>query len=360
MRIHLVRLLALAPLLASAGCKEVECGDGTIESDGACVPADQIVGTARCGNFTKLVGDTCVPAQEPTTCGPGTVREIDTATGLGTCKPDGGGGGGCGAPVTCPPPSTGKQTICGQLFDFGTRERFEATGAAGARCAAGASEGPCTVGIRAFDAIAFASNPGAVMPLDVGDTYIDDCGRFRLTDITLPPGPFIGLGIDDATVGPGGTTNIVGVATAKIPGTATKDFEGFVAPKALTDAWAAAGGPPLSGGIYAMVFRARSRGSAPNPGVTATRTGAPVPANDHYFAGCAALETSIDAGALATGGNGTALITGASVADGLAYSGSGPLPPECRYSTHAGASLPNILFVQVVRPINAVGMTCPL
>src|SRR5688572_1141172 len=156
MRISLVSLLASAALLASAGCKEVECGDGTIESDGACVPADQIVGTAKCGAFTELVGDTCTPTQDPTVCGAGTVREVDSATGIGTCKPDGGGGGGCGAPVACPPPSAGKQTICGQLFDFGTRERFEATGATGARCAPGATAGPCTVGIRAFDAIAFA------------------------------------------------------------------------------------------------------------------------------------------------------------------------------------------------------------
>jgi hypothetical protein len=363
MRIHLLCLLAPVALLAS-GCEGAECGDGTIERDGRCVPASETVGAARCGNGTMLVGDTCTPAREPTVCGPGTVREPDPQSGLVVCRPEGGGGGGCGAAITCPPPPAGKQTICGQLHDFETNERFEAPGALGERCAAGATTGPCALAIRAFDAIAFASNPGTAMPLAVEETYIDDCGRYRLAGITVPSGPFVGLGIDDAApgmAGPLGVTNVVGLATPRAPDTATRGLEAFVAPKATTDAWAASGGPPLSTGIYAMVFRARRTGTALGAGVTATLAGNPVmAANDHYFAGCSSLRTSIDAAANATGGNGTALITGASVAQGVNYSGTGGLPPECAYSTHAGASLPNILFVQVVRPINATGMTCPL
>jgi hypothetical protein len=361
MRIYLVSLLALAALLASAGCKDVECGDGTIESDGACVPADEIVGTAKCGAFTKLVGDTCTPAQEPTTCGPGTVREVDTQTGLGVCKPDSGGGGGCGAAISCPLPEMGKQTICGQLFDFATHDPFEENGALGTRCAPGATAGPCALGIRAFDAIAFAMNPGGAVPLEVGENSLDNCGRFRLSNITLPAGPFIGLGIDDADAamqGPAGVTNTIGVATAKIMNTATKNLEAFIAAKATTDAWAASGGPPMSGGIYTMVFRARSKGAALNPGVTMTRGGIAVPANDHYFAGCSTQAPSIDAAASVTAGNGTALFTGATL--GQAYSGAGGIPPECVYSSHAGGSLPFVLFVQVARPTNATGMTCPL
>jgi len=163
MRIFLLSLLAPAALLASEGCKAVDCGEGTIESGGTCVPADEIVGAAKCGKFTKLVGDTCTPEKDPTVCGPGTVREVDTATGVGTCKPDG-GGGGCGASITCPPPALGKQTICGQLYDIATHESFEATGATGARCAAGATSGPCALAIRAYDAVAFAMNPAGATP----------------------------------------------------------------------------------------------------------------------------------------------------------------------------------------------------
>ena len=68
--------------------------------------------------------------------------------------------------------------------------------------------------------------------------------------------------------------------------------------------------------------------------------------------------TSVDAAATTTAGNGTALFTAATL--GQAYSGAGGIPPECAYSSHAGVSLPFILFVQVARPTNATGMTCPL
>jgi len=363
MRSYLLTLLPLIALAPAAGCKEIECGDGTIERGGACVPATEIVGAAKCGTFTMLVGDTCTPTHEPTECGSGTVREIDPQTGLGICKP-GGGGSGCGAPIACPTPvDAGKQTICGQLYDVETNERFEAAGATGARCTAGATTGPCALAIRAFDAIVFASSPGTATPLAVEDTYIDDCGRYRLSNITPPANPFVGLGIDDAAMamaGPGGVTNAVGLATKTAAGTATPDLEAFIATKATTDAWAASGGPALSGGIYAMVFRARSKGAALSPGVTVTRNGSMIPANDHYLAGCSSLRTSVDTAAAATGGTGTALVTGASVAEGVAYSGTGGLPPECRYDTYAGASLPFILFTQVLRPTNATGMTCPL
>ncbi|HWO20704.1 MAG TPA: hypothetical protein VNO30_18180 [Kofleriaceae bacterium] len=364
MRVYLQSLLTAAALLPSGGCKAVECGEGTIESGGECVPADEIVSAAKCGPFTKLVGDMCTPVHDPTVCGPGTVRDVDPATGIGSCQPSSGAGGGCGAPIACPTPTAaGKQTICGQLYDFETSERFEATGATGARCTAVTADGPCALSIRAFDAIAFASNPQTAMPLAVEDTYVDDCGRYRLQHITAPSNPFVGLGIDDAAAagtGPAGITNIVGLATPRVPDSATRDFEAFIARKATTDAWAASGGPPLSGGVYAMVFRARSKGAALNPGVMATRSGATIPANDAYLGGCGSLRTAVDTAATATGGTGTALVTGASVNDSVVYSGTGGLPPECRYTVHAGASIPQILFVQVLRPTSNAGMTCPL
>jgi hypothetical protein len=368
MRIFLPSLLSsvlsLAMLHASAGCKEVECGTGTIERAGACVPADETVSNAKCGPFTKLVGDVCVPTHGPTVCQAGTTLPEVGSDGVTTCVGTGTGTGGCGTPVACPNPTAGdKQTICGQLFDFETNAPFVASGATGAQCTPGATTGPCALGIRAFDAIAFGTNPGTATPLAVAETYIDDCGRYRLADISVPAGPFIGLGIDDANMamqGPAGVTNTVGVATPKVAGTATKDFEGFIATKATTDGWTASGGPPLSGGIYAMVFRSTSTCTGNRAGVTVTRQGAPAPANDTYFPAAQTTRTTVDTTASSTGANGTVLVINASVAESLAYSGTAGLPAECRYSTHAGASLPNILFIQVARPINAAGMTCPL
>lgn len=353
----LILSIVVVPWLA-AGCKSVECGDGTIERGGACVPADDTVSEAKCGPFTELAGGVCVPMFPPTVCDDGTtLPDVDPATGVTTCI--GTGTGGCSAPIACPTPVAGKQTICGQLFDFETNQPFAASGAMGTRCTGAATSGPCALAVRAFDAISFGMNPSTAVPLVVDETYVDDCGRYRLADITVPGGPFIGLGIDDANMamaGPAGVTNTVGAATAKAAGEATRSFEAFVAPKTTTDAWAASGGPPMSGGIFAMVFRAGKTGAANQAGVT--RAG-PTVGSNYYFTAAQATRTTVDPAAIVTGANGTALVTGASLAQGFTFTGTG-LPPECQYSSHAGIALPFILFIQVARPINAPGMTCPL
>ena len=353
----LILSIVVAPLLA-AGCKSVECGEGTLERGGACVPADDTVGDAKCGPFTELIGTVCVPMFPPTVCQDGTtLPDVDPATGVTTCV--GTGGGSCDAPIACPNPTAGKQTICGQLFDFQTSQPFAASGAVGTRCTTAATSGPCALVIRAFDAIAFGTNPSTAVPLAVGESYIDDCGRYRLGDITVPPGPFIGLGIDDANMamaGPAGVTNTVGVATQKAPGVATKSFETFVAPKATTDGWTATGGPPMSGGVFAMVFRAGKTGAAHQSGVT--RAG-PAVGTNYYFIAAQDTRTTIDSAATVTGANGTVLVTGATLLQGFTYTGTGGLPAACQYSSHAGIALPFILFIQILRPIDN-GMTCPL
>lgn len=360
MRVWILSVV-IVPLLET-GCNSVECGDGTIERSGTCVPADQTVSDAKCGPFTMLVGGVCVPMFPPTVCDDGTtLPDVDPATGVTTCI--GTGNAGCSAPIACPNPSAGdRQTICGQLFNFETNQPFAASGATGAQCTAGATTGPCALGVRAFDAIAFGTNPSTATPLAVAETYIDDCGRYRLADISVPAGPFIGLGIDDANMamqGPAGVTNTIGVAIPKVGGTATKNFEGFIATKATTDGWTGSGGPAMSGGIFAMVYRAGKTGATNRAGVTMTKGGLPAPANDFYFTAAQTTRTTVDAAATVTGANGTVLVTGATLADMMAYSGIGGLPPECKYSLHAGISLPFILFIQILRPEDN-GMTCPL
>lgn len=358
MRIYLLSLLPLAAL-ALSGCQSVECGDGTIERAGTCVRADETFSAAKCGAFTVLVGGVCKPMFDPTVCdGATTLADVDPATGVTTCI--GTGTGGCSAPIACPAPSTGKQTICGQLYNFETDQTFAATGATGARCQAGATAGPCALGIRAYDAVMFSMNPTGATPLSVADTYIDDCGRYRLTDVTLPASPFIGLGIDDAMAGPAGITNSTGVATPAAAGAATRNLEAFIAPKSTTDMWTASGGPPISGGIYAMVFRANSTGRNNRAGIAVSKNNMSASAFDYYFTAAQTTRATVDAIATTTGANGTGLVTGATLGDGTtAYNGTG-LPTECSYPGFPGVSLPFILFVQVLRPTNASGATCPL
>ena len=357
------RIVLLALLAAlSASCKSVDCGDGTTERNGHCVPSTETVGTALCGPFTELHGNQCEPTFPPTLCDPATTEPDVDEMGVTTCV--GTGAGGCAAKLACPAPSDGKQTICGQFYDFETNQPFAQAGATGAQCAAGATTGPCSLGIRAYDAVAFATNPLATTPLTTDAVYIDDCGRYKVPEIALPAGPFVALAIDDATAGSGGTTNPVGVATPKGANVATKDFEAFIVRKVTTDGWGSA--PSLGAGIYAAVYRGHRAGSDLVAGVTFTI--APMsnptamtsdPARDFYFATGSTNRTTLDPTANATTTNGTALASGANL--GEVYSGAGGgLPAQCIWEIHAGAAIPGAVFIQIFRPTNAPSMTCPL
>ena len=360
-------LLASMSSAGAAGCNNTECGPGTIAKAGKCEPADVTTGAAMCGPFTELQGDKCVPMFPPTVCDPSTTTpDVDPTTGVTTCV--GTGGGGCSAPFACPTPSSGtKQTICGQLYDLETNQPFAAPQASGAKCGTPTSSGPCALMIQAYDAIAFGMDPMTAQPLTNGGVEIDDCGRYRVKDIDIPSGPFIGLGIDDANttnMGPMGVTNTTGVATPKSGGAVTKDLEAWIVKASTTTSWQTTGGPPLSGGIYVAIFRTHKLGNgdplANQAGVSITKSGSTSPANDYYFVSTETNHTNIDAAATATGVNGTGLFTNASVNDNLVYSGVGGIADtvNCKWETHAAASLPFIVFLQVYRPQNQIGKTC--
>lgn len=356
-------LLALLTALA-AGCKNVDCGDGTTERNGICVPSSETVGTAQCGPFTELHGDRCVPIFPPTLCDPATTQPDVDELGVVTCI--GTGGGGCAAKLPCPVGTAGRQTICGQLYDFENNQPYAAASPTGTKCIPGATSGPCALGIKAYDAVAFAQ--GNTTALATGEIYIDDCGRYKVADIAQPAGPFIALAIDDADPtkpGPLGTTNAVGVATNKAPNTATKDFEAFIVKPSTTAAWGSSGGPvfDMTHGIYAPVFRGHRAGTDQVSGVTviiSPMVNPPTfmgdPARDYYFAADPRLTVSA---INATGPNGTALLSGASLTE--IYSGvGGGLPTECRWDIHGGASIGFVVFIQIFRPVNNGTATCSL
>ncbi len=353
-----------------AGCETTECGEGTIERNGACEPAEIVVTPAECGPFTRLEGTSCVPEFVPTVCDSQTTSgEVDPDTGVTSCVGLT-GGGGCGTPLPCPAPEAGKQTLCGRMYNFEDSELFQAENATGARCTymPPTATGPCSVGVRAFDAIALANDPMNAQPRPLDDFYMDDCGRFRLTGVANPSSPYLGLAFDDAApenAGPAGNTNIVGIAVAATTnGTSINNLEGYVVPVSTTTKWQTTGGPALSGGYYAPVFRQRRTGFLTQSGVTVLKfpnmTPTPVTANDFYFKAADVTRESIDntTPQNSTGANGTALVSGASLAD-TAYGGTGGLPAECRYSPQPGVTLPGIVFISIFRPTDAPGMTCP-
>lgn len=351
--------LASVAATTTTSCKSLQCAPGTIEQADRCVPADETVSSASCGAFTVLQGDVCVPQFPPTTCDPATTTaSTDPTTGVTTCIGTG-VPAGCMAPFACPTPAAGTQTACGQLYDLATGAPFTATAPTGALCTIGATaDGPCSVAIQAFDALGFASDPGTTPPLAVGELDIDDCGRFRITDITQPTGPLIALGLDDAAPasrGPAGTTQPVGVAFPAAPNTTTTNVEDFIVTSSTTDAWLASGGPSVGVGVYVAIFRAHLTGTANQAGVTVLQNGAPIPTDDFYFTAADSTRVTIDPAASATGPSGAALLINAVITDG--YSGSGGLATDCAWTPHPGAQVPGVVFVQTFRPQDSGG-TC--
>ena len=364
MRTHSILLSLFASLTVTAGCKDLECGDGTIERDGRCQPATTSTSAGMCGPFTELQGDRCAPQFPPTECDPATTEPtVDPETGVTTCI--GTGGGGCSAPFACPTPMMANRlTICGQIYDYETMAKFQAQDASGIVCDANnpAAAGPCALTINAYDAIQFATNPQTAVPINRGSLYIDDCGRYRVVDIdTNGTGPFIGLGIDDAAAfaNPAGVTVTVGVATPKSSPVVT-DFEGFIVKGSTVGMWQASGGPPLTGGIYVAAYRAHKLRAgidrhAPQADVTFAKSGVAVMDDDYYFQAALTTNTTVDPAANVTGMNGTALVKNRTIGEQPVFDGLGGLGAGCRWEPHAAASLPGIVFIQIFRKGDLIG-----
>jgi hypothetical protein len=342
-------LLALLAALTPS-CKTVDCGSGTTERNGNCVAATETVSAARCGPFTVLQGDTCVAMFPPTVCDPGTTAEdTDKGTGVTTCI--GTGVSGCSARIACPTGTGGKQTICGQIYDFETSLPFAQAGATGAQCSTGATTGPCALGVRAFDAGMITPTGGGA--LTTGPVYIDDCGRFRIPDVSQPGAPgLIVVGVDDiAQPGTMGLANPAGVSVAAAANGASKDVEAFLVKPATIAGWT---GPSLAAGIFALVFHSKLTGTELAAGVTMTRnTVAGDAAHTFYFASGAVNRTTLDASFHVTGANGTAFYSIASPAPTDMYSGTGGLPTGCVWEAHLAAAVPGQVFLQTFRPTGA-------
>lgn len=356
-------LLVLVTALAAA-CKSIDCGDGTAERDGVCVPANETVSAAACGPMTVLSGNVCVPSPQRM-CDPDTTEELVDVNNVHICV--GVGATGCAAKLPCLAPSDGKQTICGQLYDFENNEPFADAGATGTQCASGATTGPCALTIKSYDAVVFAMTGGG--ELATGPVYIDDCGRYKIPEITQPGPPgFIALGIDDTAppAGPSGVTMAVGVTTTAAPNTATKDFEAFIVRTPTYQGWVGSGAPMPPAGLYAPVFRGHRTGTDLAANVTVTFAPMSMPTNmapnrdrDFYFGAAATTRTTLDPAANLTGVNGTALVAGANLAE--VYSGAGGgIPSTCLWEVHAASAIPGAIFIQIFRPMNFPGMTCPL
>jgi hypothetical protein len=350
-------ILLAAASLAAVGCKSTDCGEGTVDRNGTCVPSNESFTAASCGPFTQLQGSICVPMFPPTVCDPSTTAPDIDATGVTTCIAT--GVTGCSVKLPCPTPAVGVQTVCGQIYDFETNQPFAQTGATGATCEPDATSGPCALRIGAYDALAFAGNPTS-MPLSTAS--IDDCGRYSISNIpvSMIQSQILLVKIDDAAsadVGPGGVTNPVGLTAAAVSG-ALKDFDAFVASSTTTAKWASSGGPAISTGILAAVYHGHSTGSDLAAGVTFKSFAGTAQTTVSYLSGT--TRSTVDPALTATAQNGTALVTITNGTTSDRYYGQGGIDATCMWSPQPGLTIPNALLIESFRPISVPGMTCSL
>lgn len=351
-------LLAAVPF-SQLGCSQLVCGDGTVERNGACRPADEQPGSATCGLGTELSpGGTCVPT-DPTVCDPATTEErFDPDTGVITCvgtNPD-----PCVADLPCPTPASGKLTLCGRIFDTETDESLRAPTATGTACnpAAPTADGPCSLKLQFYDALFFQQDPVGTLPLSAGSITIDDCGRYVGRDIGMTSSGFVGAAIDDA-MGVADTHILTGVATADAMAVPARGFRTYATRKSTDTLWSAAAQLPNGDtfeelGVLVMAFR---KGLTPQAGVKIQQNGNVVPANDFYFTDTTKARTMLDRTRDLTGANGTGLFIHGDAP--VPFTGTGGEPTGCHWPTALAATIPNVYFVQLKDAESNGGGPCP-
>jgi hypothetical protein len=371
MTTRLVRSAALglalvAPAWLAAGCQQLECAEGTIEQDGRCVPADGSYDDGICGPGTQLGdGGQCEPVYPPTLCDPDTTTEVidPEMPGVVVCQGEG-GGARCDAPLSCPTPGPNRMSICGQLYDVETDQPFRAPGLTDSSSPTvcgdtltAAGTGPCSFEVKFYDALQFANNPAAT-PLAInGEYYLDDCGRFRGTDIALPSLGFYGIGADDEySPSESGQYRLSGVAFPDAPGTARAGQKLYVTRISTDQAWSTALGfgdnSVLDRGVFMTVFYYQG---VPRPGVQVTDGGAVDSAADYYFSDVSLTQRSMPVAEPPTQMNGAALSFGSGLTE---RSGVGAEPAGCEWQSDLARAIPGVLFFSPRVPYDANEEEC--
>ena len=98
-----------------------------------------------------------------------------------TKRRDADGPNTCDQPLDCS--SAGMRAVCGQLIDAVTEQPFQRIGATGAVCQAGETDGPCGFAIAGAGG---ATEDELFNTIDttVAATLVDDCGRFKIENLT--------------------------------------------------------------------------------------------------------------------------------------------------------------------------------
>lgn len=269
-----------------------------------------------------------------------------------------GGGGSPTSPssgFSCPTPTSGKVSVCGQISDVETGDSLQASGATGTPCdSTPSAAGPCSLQIQFYDATAFAANPATATPVALTHLYLDDLGRYRAEGLTPPAGGYLAVALDDA----GGTSDrhrLTAVVTSVVAGT-TELIRAFVTRRQTDTAWTTSAG--LSGstfadrGVIAAIFRYQGAGRA---GVTITRSDSAAPADDYYFVDAGQTLSAVDS-AGPTGASGGVLLLNSGL---VPHSGTGGEPSSCQWPSRPAASIPGVVLVLLMDAQTGGGASCP-
>lgn len=358
---HLYALAVIAAVVASPGCEDTRCGDGTFEQDGVCVWTPPPGSDDACGDGTHFdpVTFTCVPDYPPTVCDPETTVEIvDPATGVTYCVSP--GDEACSETFLCPTPRDGKVTLCGQLLNVSTNAHERVDQAISELCDPGnpTEDGPCSLQMAVYDAVDFSTNREMAVPLEATRIQIDDCGRFRVDSVAYPvQAPFVAISVRGVS-----STDVWAHAAAFVevtPNLRRTDLRLYALEQSADAAWTSSAGDPFAGdsfvdrGAYVSLFMSGEPvldGWDPDQnvhkrvaGVSVTAAGAPVGDSAYYFSDTDPnVLSTIDDGMTATGANGAAITVDTSLVN---HSGSGAEPPGCEWPRNLAASVPGVAVI---------------
>jgi len=339
-----------------AGCvDQVECADGTFEVDGKCEngegPASPACGPGTHFDFNIAV---CVSDLPPTRCDENSTETVVDEDGVSVCV--GNAPLGCAGPLACPTPSTGKVSVCGRLVDLETRERIVGVDASGAPCGDPTEDGPCSLQIELFDALAFAANPNAE-PLTADLISIDDCGRYKAVNVELPFSGFIGVAVDNAQASSDRYTR-TGIAFLGESGRQRTGLDAYATLQSSVDSWTTTADPPFAPttfaekGVYVALFM---HAGEPVEGIQVTANGSTHPGDAYYFSDEDQRLTSVDSSMTATGPNGAALLVDSPLGQ---HSGLGGEVDGCQWESALATAIPSVVFVQEKFLVDSSDVRC--
>lgn len=237
--------------------------------------------------------------------------------------------------LRCPEAAAGTFAVCGTLHDVETGEPLRTA-----------------LDVRAYDAVAFASNPDAATPLSARSIVADASGRFHVVDAAVPT-----LGTALITSGAASATDHVlsGTSMPVAGGDRLTDAWLPALRRSTVDAWTSsaaiyATGTFADSGAVLSVFIGDD---GPAAGVEAV---VPSPDTSFYFDAASSAIVDVDPTATHTGADGAAL----TIRTGLDnHSGQGGEPAGCEWPSALAASVPGLVWVlQQVAVVSGTSFPC--